>query len=63
MPHIHMCVCVYIERDVCIKKSANCLFHIMFNVSGEPFAGFDIVEVVSANRHFTFLSAAAKNWL
>lgn len=47
------------------KKSANCLFHILFNVSDEPFAGFDIVEVVSANRYFIVLSQLSKNslWL
>lgn len=35
----------------------------MFNISGEPFEGFDIIEVVSANTYFKFLSAVAKNWL
>lgn len=46
-----------------MKKSVNCLFHILFSVSGEPFAGFDIVEVVTANRYFIVLSQVSKNWL
>lgn len=54
--------CVYIT-DICMKKSANCLFHMLFNVSSEPFAGFGIVEVVTANRYFMVLSEVSKNWL
>lgn len=57
----HRCVCIY--RDIFMKKSVNCLFHILFSVSGEPFAGFDIVEVVTANRYFIVLSQVSKNWL
>lgn len=35
----------------------------MFNISGGPFEGFDIIEVVSANTYFKLLSAVAKNCL
>lgn len=54
---------VYIYRHMYEEKSANCLFHILFNVSGEPFAGFGVVDVLSGNRYLMVLSEVSKNGL
>lgn len=53
-------LCIY--TDICMKKNLLTACFTYYSIC-EPFAGFDVVEVVSANRYFTVLSEFSKNWL